>query len=99
MNNTTPALGLERIDPSDYFDHAMWNRNLDRTDEAFSEFTLHRQKTILSPDGVHGLRFWSAKLQAFDGTEWIDIGAGTPLPSIMQFDSGDTWDSGLKWGQ
>jgi len=41
-------------------------------------FVQHVNDTVYSESGVHGLRYYEGYLQAWDGTEWIDVG-GPPV--------------------
>jgi len=48
-----------------------------------AELFQHAAKTIFSPEGVHGLRYYNGKLQGFDGDEWVDIATSTLVPPVF----------------
>lgn len=44
------------------------------------EITTHSGKSIVSTDGVHGLRYNNEKLQVWNGTLWEDVKSGAQIP-------------------
>ena len=44
------------------------------------EITTHSGKSIVSTDGIHGLRYNNEKLQVWNGTAWEDTKSGTQIP-------------------
>ena len=44
-------------------------------------FEIHINKTVMSAEGVHGIRFFEGNLQAWDGADWVNITTDPPQPT------------------
>jgi len=57
----------------------------------------HIESPVMTEEGVHGMRFWEANLQVWDGEKWITIG-GAPEPIGQWSIQGGTLENTAAFG-
>jgi len=49
---------------------------IEQLDNVIAQLTDHIEQTVMSEDGVHGIRYNEGALEVWDGTEWVAVASG-----------------------